>query len=87
MWRGRDAIRGGFGRWLSQVRIVDEKLTTEDVLVAGDVAVETGTIDSRVQPKGGSEVNDRGKYMTVWKRQADGSWKIARDIYNASPAK
>jgi ketosteroid isomerase-like protein len=29
-------------------------------------------------------VNDRGKYMVVWKRQADGSWKIHRDMFNTN---
>jgi hypothetical protein len=25
------------------------------------------------------------KYLTVWKKQADGSWKIYRDISNSQP--
>ena len=26
---------------------------------------------------------DDGKYIEIWKRQADGSWKIAYDIFNS----
>src|SRR6266550_3141383 len=25
---------------------------------------------------------DRGKYVAVWKKQADGNWKVALDIWN-----
>jgi ketosteroid isomerase-like protein len=36
-----------------------------------------------VQPRGGREIKDKGKFVVVWKRQADGSWKIVRDVYNS----
>jgi ketosteroid isomerase-like protein len=33
-------------------------------------------------------VADRGKYLAVWKKQADGSWKIEADMWNSDlPAK
>jgi len=28
-------------------------------------------------------MEDKGKYLTVWQRQGDGSWKVVRDINNA----
>jgi ketosteroid isomerase-like protein len=66
----------------------DGSAKTEDVMVSGDLAVETGTFAWTLQPKSGAEVKDKGKYLTVWKRQADGSWKIVRDIDNSDlPAK
>jgi ketosteroid isomerase-like protein len=34
-------------------------------------------------PKGGKAMNDVGKYVAVWKKQPDGSWKMIRDIYNS----
>jgi ketosteroid isomerase-like protein len=30
--------------------------------------------------------SDRGTYIELWEKQADGSWKIARDIYNSDVA-
>lgn len=56
---------------------------TEDVQVAGDLAIETGRYEMTVTPKQGKAINDKGKYVTVWQRQPDGSWKIVRDISNS----
>jgi uncharacterized protein (TIGR02246 family) len=82
-WRGRDAVRRGFAGFLSQAAVKDLTLKTEDVAVTGDVAVETGSYEMTLQPRSGKEIKDKGKYITVWKRQGDGSWKIVRDINNS----
>lgn len=64
------------------------KLATEDVQTSGDFAVHTGTYDQTLTPKTGKPIHDVGKYLLVWKRQADGSWKVFREIYNTDlPAK
>ena len=45
---------------------------------AGDIGYTTGTYQAT--QGGGSE---KGKYVTVWKKQADGQWKVVEDIFNA----
>ncbi len=35
------------------------------------------------EPRTGSTLIEKGKYLTVYKKQDDGSWKIAEDIDNA----
>ena len=45
---------------------------------AGDVGYTTGTYS--LATAGGVE---KGKSVTVWKKQADGSWRVAEDIFNA----
>jgi uncharacterized protein (TIGR02246 family) len=83
-WRGREAIRKGFGGMLTQATVKEFSLKTDDVTLAGDLAVESGTYEETAQAKsGGPEMKDKGKYVVVWKRQADGSWKIVRDIFNS----
>lgn len=82
-WRGTAAVRKGFAGLLSQTAVKDFKGNTEDVMVGGDLAVETGTYEWTLVPKGGGEIKDKGKYMTVWKRASDGTWKIVRDINNS----
>ena len=87
-WRGRAAIDQGLSSFVDQMSFKDGANVTTDVMVGGDLAVETGTYAWTLQPKTGAEITDKGKYLTIWKRQADGSWKIVRDINNTDlPAK
>ncbi len=37
-----------------------------------------------VAKAGGAEIKGDGKYETIFKRQADGSWKIFRDCFNSN---
>jgi ketosteroid isomerase-like protein len=34
-------------------------------------------------PKGTKPITDKGKYLTVFKKQADGSWKAVADMINS----
>ena len=54
-----------------------------EVAASGDIGYTTGTYHSTM---GG--VKEAGKYVTAWKKQADGQWKVMEDIFNAdsSPA-
>lgn len=36
-----------------------------------------------MQPKASKPVHEIGKYLTVWKKQPDGSYRIIRDIFNS----
>lgn len=83
MARGRDEIQQNLNAFVSEVSFKGGSVVTTDVMVSGDLAVETGTFQWTLQPKTGAEIKDTGKYLTVWKRQADGSWKIVRDINNS----
>ena len=78
-----DSIKA-FWRTGEAMGIKSLRLETTDVEVSGDLAVETGTYELGMQPAGGAAATDRGKYLVVWKRQDDGTWKIHRDIFNTS---
>ena len=59
-------------------------LTVQSVEQLGDHAIELGSYELVIQPSGQSATTDRGKYMVLWRRQADGSWKLYRDMFNSS---
>ncbi len=81
--RGRMAVEQGFKGMMDAMKITAATFHTDDVLAAGDLAIETGTGTMTTVPKGGKPMNDKLKYITVWKHQADGTWKILRDINNS----
>jgi uncharacterized protein (TIGR02246 family) len=81
---GKETLRAGLE---SEVDLFtfDMAITNEEVQVSGDLAVARGTYTATVTPKdGGEAIPIDGKYMTLLKRQPDGSWKIYRDIYNSN---
>ena len=82
-WNGKAGIRQAGGEMLKAVKFSDIKFATSSVDVAGDYAIETGTLQLTLTPNGGKPMPDKGKYVTVWKKQADGSWKVYRDISNS----
>jgi ketosteroid isomerase-like protein/quercetin dioxygenase-like cupin family protein len=49
-----------------------------DVSGSGDIGYTTGTYETTT---GGT--TEKGKYVTVWKKQPGGEWKVKEDIFNA----
>lgn len=82
-WRGKADLVARATAMLQAVSLSNVKFTTQDVMASGDLAVETGAFSWTLTPKGGKPMDQAGKYVAVWKKQADGSWKIVRDINNS----
>jgi len=53
------------------------------VAASGDLGYAVGTWQLTGKSRKGEPVSLTGKYMTVWKKQADGSWKVVADMGNA----
>jgi len=63
------------------IDIVEYDLSFKEVKVIGDWAYEWGTFSGTVRPKDGGETSkSSGKLFRVLKREADGSWKVARTM-------
>lgn len=64
---------------------VEMDINTEEVTVAGDLALARGMYTATFTPKDGSEpMLVDGKYFTTFQKQPDGTWKIYRDIFNSN---
>ena len=50
---------------------------------AADLGYTIGTYHMQLPDGDGSVVEIDGKYLSVWKRQPDGRWKIAVDMFNS----
>ncbi len=78
---GREGIQGAW-QTLIDADVRDVALTTQEVDVFGDVANEVGTISATFPSEDGGRVQWTGKYVAVWKRGGDGTWRLHRDIWN-----
>jgi len=57
----------------------------EVVSASKDLGYSYGTWEKPGFGQDGKPVIHRGKYLTVWRKQADGSWKVIADIGNIDP--
>ena len=55
----------------------------EEINVAGNWAYTRGTYDSERLVEG-KKVRVDGKFLTILKRQSDGTWRIYRDCFNSN---
>jgi len=83
MIKGKKAIEELYTKFL-QTGMKEVALTTVEVGGSGDTAYEIGKTKVRIQPEGQQVMTDSTKYLVVWKRQADGTWKVHVDIWNFS---
>jgi ketosteroid isomerase-like protein len=82
----RDGFSRGFSAAHQQARIhcVSE---LEDVVVVGEVAYTLSRDTLSVAPRaGGGAMQLAGHRLTVYRKQPDGRWLLARDAHTLSPA-
>lgn len=77
-FNGAENVRKFWGGLLA-AGATDVNLTTDDVLVSGDLAVERGHFELT------KPFPDTGKYIVVWRKRG-GKWQIVDDIFNSSVA-
>jgi ketosteroid isomerase-like protein len=85
MLTGRTAIKDYFRRMQAMgMTMKDVDFTVTDVQVGGPYAYEVGTYKMTVTMPGMGEIPDEGKYLTVWEKVPDGSWKIKIETWNTN---
>lgn len=81
MVKGKAAVEDECRRML-QMGIKDITLKTLEVGGGGDAAYEIGVAKVLIQLEGRPAISDSSKYLVIWKRQADGGWKVDVDMWN-----
>jgi uncharacterized protein (TIGR02246 family) len=81
---GKDAIRKIYAQLFAIPGFsIGWQPETVEVARSGDIAYSRGTYDLAMNDPKGNPMKDRGKYLTVWKKQADGTWKSVADQFNS----
>ncbi len=83
--KGVDAIRAWCQPMFAQMKTKSLTISNKAIDLSGDIAVDRGDYDWILTPaKGGADVRSVGRYVTIWHRQSDGSWKTTELIWNSS---
>ena len=78
---GHDSIRAAMApAFADSTFSLEWEPVQADVAESGDLGYTLGRYESRRVGPDGQPVRQTGSYLTVWKRGADGSWKVALDI-------
>jgi len=62
--------------WRAALKLTDLTFKATELEVAGDIAYEIGETDTG---------QAKAKYLVIWRRCADGRWRLHRDMWNSMP--
>ena len=79
MVTSKSGIRGLWKGFLESLSDISWNTTRVESSKSGDMAFTVGTYQMTM--KDGSK--DKGKYCEVWKKQADGKWKVVTDMFSS----
>ena len=81
---GKEPIRSLWKNMLdSQSFAGGWKPTKIEVARSGELAYVSGTYEFTEKDDGGKPITDKGKYLDVWRKQADGSWKCVANMFHS----
>jgi ketosteroid isomerase-like protein len=80
---GKQAIRALWAPMVAPDASISWEAGKVEVARSGDLAYTAGTYQLTMKDAQGNPVPDKGKFLEVWKKQADGKWKTVADIFNS----
>jgi ketosteroid isomerase-like protein len=86
--RGREEVRKAMDPFFSKAgNTLRWQPEFADVAKSGDLGYTLGKSQRYFTDKDGKPFENEGRYITIWKRQKDGTWKIAIDGGTSTPPK
>lgn len=84
--RGRAAVRSWFEDVHQQVAVSGGETESLALIAIGDWAWELYAVSTTAAPRaGGRAVEERYRGMRIYRREVDGTWRIAQDIWRGAP--
>jgi uncharacterized protein (TIGR02246 family) len=81
---GKEQIRAGMKTAFDQY-IIKVTINNEETRVSGNLGFARGIgVESLIPKAGGKTEKFDLKYLTIFEKQTNGSWKIARDCFNSN---
>jgi uncharacterized protein (TIGR02246 family) len=83
---GRDTIRTWFTGLFANIRVQGFGIQPDAVQTFGDAVIEHGSWQATFHLRSGDQsLNGSGTYVTIYARDADGSVRVMKDIFNGLP--
>jgi ketosteroid isomerase-like protein len=79
----KDGVHDMWKQLIRDMQSMSWKATRVEVAKSGELGYITGTYEMSIKDETGKLINDKGKYLEVWKKQADGSWKCSADMFSS----
>ena len=79
----RQSIRASWASLLGPDTSLSWQATKVEVARSSDLAYLVGTYQLTTKDARGNAAADNGKFVEVWKKQADNKWKVVADIFNS----
>ena len=80
---GREAIEREWAKVFGIPGFVNRaRITNVKVARGRDMAYTQGTYETAMTAPDGKPTTERGKWVSVWRRDPDGAWRIVADIFN-----
>jgi uncharacterized protein (TIGR02246 family) len=81
---GREAAKKVWAEYFADPSFtISWKTAHAEIAGSGDIGYTAGTYDASFKGPDGKPASEKGKYLTAWKKQADGTWKATHDMWNA----
>jgi uncharacterized protein (TIGR02246 family) len=82
IFKGRQAIQSFWQGFISG-GVEDVWIETTELTEAGDLGYGIGSYACTLPSTSGERLRDTGKFIVIYRRQADGGWKVIADQFNS----